>query len=451
MLKLSNLSRVIEVENFIKYGNCTRRSNICFNKLFPISIFLLFSAVCSTSVLGNDNISRSDFMKKIEIIAEQVNGYVKEYAEDNDYMMAEKLINEGITLFNSLSKRNQRKLKHIGGDLYKALATCLSPQNRTIEAVDALEKAIKKYKYNNYSYLSNNPFLTNIQNDMRFIALLESIRSHSNFLEILRQSGKYKSSDTSKLPRFTYENYTSSYLVRVREFFNLDSIAGQGDEISKILNLMTWIHDNIPHYGTSFPNVNGFNSINLYNYHKTTGQGINCRHLAIALNEMYLAMGFKSQYVTCLPKDKKDNDCHVINSVYSDSLQKWLWIDPSFNAYVKDENDNMLSIEEVRERLIDGRTLVLNDDANYNNQNKQTKEWYLDNYMAKNLYWFQRPAYSCFNPEGQNRRNRTYISLTPTGYKSTANRARFIYTLTLSFQLKRETVVTHDASYFWEH
>ena len=137
--------------------------------------------------------------------------------------------------------------------------------------------------------------------------------------------------------------------------------------------------------------------------------------------------------------------------MYSDSLQKWLWIDPSFNAYVKDENDNMLSIKEVRERLIDDRTLVLNKDANHNNENKTTKEWYLDSYMAKNLYWFQSPAYSCYNPEGQNRRNRTNISLTPTGYKSIANRHRFIHTLTLSFQLKREIAITHNAVYFWEH
>jgi len=50
--------------------------------------------------------------------------------------------------------------------------------------------------------------------------------------------------------------------------------------------------------------------------------------------------------------------------------------------YVKDENDNLLSIEEVRERLIDGRPLVLNKDANYNIKEETTKEWYLPDFAT---------------------------------------------------------------------
>ena len=65
-----------------------------------------------------------------------------------------------------------------------------------------------------------------------------------------------------------------------------------------------------------------FDAIDIYNYHKSTGKGVNCRHLAIAFNEMYLSMGIKSRYVTCMPKDPNDNDCHVINSVYSQQLNK---------------------------------------------------------------------------------------------------------------------------------
>ena len=71
----------------------------------------------------------------------------------------------------------------------------------------------------------------------------------------------------------------------------------------------------------------------------------------MVLNEMYLAMGFKSRYVTCMPSDPNDNDCHVINIVYSETLNKWLWVDPSFGIYVTDENNNMLGIAETRERL----------------------------------------------------------------------------------------------------
>ena len=53
-----------------------------------------------------------------------------------------------------------------------------------------------------------------------------------------------------------------------------------------------------------------------------------------------------------------------------------LWTFSPFNAYVKDEKGNFLGIAEVRERLINNQPLVLNEDANHNNDTKQTKEEY---------------------------------------------------------------------------
>jgi hypothetical protein len=130
-------------------------------------------------------------------------------------------------------------------------------------------------------------------------------------------------------------------------------------------------------------------------------------------------MGIKSRVVTCLPKDslKIDNDCHVINSVYSESLKKWLWIDPTFDAYVMNEKGELLSIEEVRERLITDKTLILNPDANWNNQSAQKKEEYLENYMAKNLYILECPASSEYNMETSSEgKTYNYIRLLPLDY-----------------------------------
>jgi hypothetical protein len=121
--------------------------------------------------------------------------------------------------------------------------------------------------------------------------------------------------------------------------------------------------------------------------------------LATVLKECYLAMGIKSRFITCMPKELEFDDCHVINAVYSNDLGKWIWIDPSFAAYVKDENGVLLGIQEVRERLIDGRPLVLNEDANWNHKEKQTKEYYLDTYMAKNLYRLECSPESKYNME----------------------------------------------------
>ncbi len=136
--------------------------------------------------------------------------------------------------------------------------------------------------------------------------------------------------------------------------------------------------------------------------------------MVILLNEVYLAEGFRSRFVTCLPKDTADNDCHVIDMVWSRSLKKWLWMDPTFMAYVMDENGAPLSIEEVRDRLIHDKPLILNPDANHNHNYNQTKKYYLENYMAKNLYKLECPVSSEYNYETHGTgKTKKYITLLP--------------------------------------
>ena len=218
---------------------------------------------------------------------------------------------------------------------------------------------------------------------------------------------------------FHYQPKESMNLRMVREYFKLDSVAGQGDEMSKIINLLHFVHDNMPHDGNhrAFAEMD---AIDLYNYVKTTGKGVNCRQLAISLCEMYLALGIPARYVTCLPADPLDHECHVINSVWSSQLQKWIWIDPTMDAWVMDENGTMLGIAEVRERLRNDLPLVLCETANWNHQGQQTKEYYLDYYMAKNLYFFACMKISRFNPESDYRENPkgSEFILYPTGYSN---------------------------------
>lgn len=49
--------------------------------------------------------------------------------------------------------------------------------------------------------------------------------------------------------------------------------------------------------------------------------------------------------------------------------------------------------------MINGKTLILNPDANWNNKFSTIKENYLFEYMAKNLYRFDCPLRSEYNYE----------------------------------------------------
>jgi hypothetical protein len=253
-----------------------------------------------------------------------------------------------------------------------------------------------------------------------FIILLEGkdsaytqIKYEPARLDMLKKAKRYNYNDTRFIPPFAYQSLNDSNLVRIRRSFKLDSIAGQGNEVSKIINLMHWVHTVVRHDGSSY-NPELRNTENVIKVCREENRGVNCYMMAIILNECYLAMDIKSRFVICMPKETEFEDNHVINMVYSNDLGKWIWMDPTFDAYVMNEKGELLSIEEVRERLIQDRPLILNPDANWNRESSQTKAWYLEQYMAKNLYRFKIPLVSEYDSETlKNGKEYTYVELLP--------------------------------------
>lgn len=127
-------------------------------------------------------------------------------------------------------------------------------------------------------------------------------------------------------------------------------------------------------------------------------------------------MGFKSRVVICYSNlYPSPEGGHVINAVFIPSLDKWVYMDPQDNAYVKDEKGNFLSVAEVRERLIDGRPLVLNATANYHGTPSQ-KQYYLYEFMGEHMYRMICPVNSTYNSETRTAgKTLQYTQLLPYG------------------------------------
>ena len=299
------------------------------------------------------------------------------------------------------------------GLLYYDYACCYALVGQKKQALAALEQSVL-LGYKDYNNMVNDNDLRSLRKDKKYLSLLAQVNDRQP-IGVLRKSTPY-AKDNTKI-EFRYQPKESKNLQMVRDYFKLDSVAGQGDELSKIINLLHFAHDNIRHDGSNQAFAE-LDAIDLYNYYKTTGKGVNCRQLAISLCEMYLSMGIPARYVTCMPADSLDYECHVINTVWSDQLQKWLYIDPTMDAWVTDENGTMLSIAEVRERLINDQPLVLCETANWNHESQQTKEYYLETYMAKNLYYFVCKKLNRFNPESIYRNNDPAgdVRLIPVGF-----------------------------------
>jgi hypothetical protein len=219
-----------------------------------------------------------------------------------------------------------------------------------------------------------------------------------SYLEKLKKAKEYSYSDNRFVPTFTYLPKEDANLIRIRLNLKLDSIAGKANEISKILNILHWVHYVAWQDGEAGSPVSK-NAIDLISYCKKESRGMNCRMMATILNECYLSLGMKSRLMTCMPIELKFEECHVINIVYCNDLKKWLLVDPTFDAYVMNENGELLSIQEVRERLINDEPLILNPEANWNRLTSQTKDDYLKRYMAKNLYRLECQMLSGYNTE----------------------------------------------------
>lgn len=286
------------------------------------------------------------------------------------------------------------------------------------EKLDVYTTSAKKVTF--YTDIDSITFKIKANEKYDFIILLNGkdsartqIKHQPSRLDILKGAEKYNTADTRFIPKFEYQAEDNPNLQRIRKDLKLDSVAGKGNELSKIFNLMHWVHNLVKHDGSS-NNPTLKNAIDLIKVCKTENRGVNCRMLATILNECYLSMGIKSRYITCMPKETQFDDCHVINMVYSSELKKWIWMDPTFDAYVMDEKGNLLGIQEVRERLIKGQPLILNADANWNRESLQTKEDYLENYMAKNLYRLQTPVVSEYDSETWKKgKTITYVELLP--------------------------------------
>ena len=400
---------------------------IFFSKKMFIVIALLFVFTMSADSQNRIEVFMSQMLKTESAYKE----FIKEGKHKEAIAPLTTLINllDTTTIYKVINI-TEASLKQTNSLYYYDLACCYAVAGQKKQAILALEQAVK-LGYTNYDNMLSDNDLVSLRNEKKYNELLKVVKERSP-LKRLKGSAPYAKDTKNENVMFTYQSKDDYRLRAVRDYLKLDSVAGQGDELSKIINLLHFVHDNMPHDGShrAFAEMD---AIDLYNYCKASGRGVNCRQLAISLCEMYLSLGIPARYVTCLPADPNDTECHVINSVWSEQLQKWIWIDPTNDAWVMDENGNLLSIAEVRERMINDQPLVLCETANWNHREKQTKEGYLYNYMSKNLYYFECNKHNQFNPESDYR----------------TKTAEYIYLVPVGFADNKKGVVTTDSDLFW--
>lgn len=236
----------------------------------------------------------------------------------------------------------------------------------------------------------------------------------NDFKTILINNSTYKNSFLIDIPSFKYQDKNDSILVQLRKDLNLDSITKGKDEITQIIDLMKWVNKRVEHNGSK--DMFDSRSIKIIEGFDKTGVGVNCRAMSTILNDVYLAMGFRARIIHCMPHEDYDTESHVTNLVYSQTLSKWIYMDPSFCAYITNENGLILNHSEIRKYFINGDRLIVEGGLIHNGEPYGGGQDYYLKYMSKNLFRFSSPLISKYGYEYSNP-DKIYINLNPSDYK----------------------------------
>jgi hypothetical protein len=338
---------------------------------------------------------------------------------------------EGLKLLAARAESDAflRLSAEVRAGIHYNMACAAALLGRSGEALACLGEAVGA-GFKDWNNLSADTDLDSIRTEPGFRWLAETVRRRGDYRGILQRFAAYATEPSAK-PVFTYQDAGAADLVRFKEAYRLEEVAGQGSEFERAVRLLHWVHAQVRHDGNS-KNPEPINALNLLEVCRSEKRGINCRMMATILNEACLALGLKSRLVGCLPLDEQDPDSHVINAVWSEAHGKWLYLDPTNDVWLADENGAPLSVADVRLRLITGQPLRISEGANWNGRPLVAAHYF--SYMAKNLVRISCPMESAFGYES--RPQRKFVTLDSTA-------------LIRKPRGKEGSVVVYDPAGFW--
>jgi len=207
---------------------------------------------------------------------------------------------------------------------------------------------------------------------------------------------------------FTYD-FDDPRLAALDEEWGLSAITGAGDTQTRALKLLHWLcAHTVKGNPRSLPEGLEMDAAALLAWcFDQPGSDPNCKHLSIILSECLLAVGVKAYALWCFPK-VYEGDNHVVVQAWLPEEERWIMLDPSWDAYFTDEAGRILSAPEVRGRLASGAAMRLEPEG------WTAADWYIG-YMAKDMYCFNRSRSSKYGIIAGEKAQ--WVFLLPAGYE----------------------------------
>jgi len=200
-------------------------------------------------------------------------------------------------------------------------------------------------------------------------------------------------------------NFECPQFSILKEKYRLESIANQGSELEKAINLLSFFAPRIIHKG-NFQNSIGCNAIDLLEYCLDKSEnGINCLNKSKILQECCLALGIYARRIWLMPYSPYDTDNHVVIEIYDFDLKKWIMLDMTSNGYFVNSDGLPLSILEMRDNFAKNTFCEFIKTTKTHDKffaDMQTERLYYKQYFAKNLCYLFVEAQNEF--ENNNKR-----------------------------------------------
>ncbi|MCL1787334.1 MAG: hypothetical protein FWG38_05050 [Defluviitaleaceae bacterium] len=189
-------------------------------------------------------------------------------------------------------------------------------------------------------------------------------------IEYLTNARKY--SDYTPHPTggtvHSLELTTPPELAEIFAPYDLPTIAGNGDTLSRALNIMQWITDHSVYDGASMLRPTTSDKIIAHAFDKGEAGCINCANKSILLTDALTHIGVFALPMALLgwildPESPSFGHAssHVVTHVFLPELNKWVVLDPSFNTYIVDKDFRPLNIVEIADAHRNGLQMFAYD------------------------------------------------------------------------------------------
>lgn len=181
---------------------------------------------------------------------------------------------------------------------------------------------------------------------MKPVLLEEPQRSYAQSQRILRVYSDFSCEETDRRTEYRCAEHSEDWLetYHFRSCFLYPTLCQNVSNLCRIIRLFATGETRIVRNPFSY---HGFQLLEMCR----KGSKLNCAGCSIVLNDILIALGYRSKCVCCIPYDTEDDDTHVVVHVLDEANRRWFVADPAMGRVPCRPTGEAMDLLALREYL----------------------------------------------------------------------------------------------------